>query len=163
MNRFRSKEDLYRYLTQQGKLLYSALIDNIVGIFLPSQDGCKLIFLRAILSDEKKAIKNSELKTVDVPNYAELSVKNMYEDAMRDPLVSQYLPDKNMNSGKLPERLFFFGVLATIKNQYLTQVIHDSQSKRYKADEGYRKNQSILLTDTWLEEHRKYPYFSSKL
>ena len=88
MNRFRSKEDLYRYLTQQGKLPYIASNYSIVGIFLPSMDGCKLIFLKAILSDQKKAIKNLDLKTVDVPNYAELSVKNMYEDAMRDPTVS---------------------------------------------------------------------------
>ena len=86
-------------------------------------DGCKLVFLRAILSDEKRALKNSELKTIDVPNYAELSVKNMYDDAMRDPLVSQYLPDKKMNSGKLPERSFFFGVLSTLKFQYLTKVV----------------------------------------
>ena len=123
MNRFRSKEDLYRYLTQQGKLPNLPSNKNIVGVFLPSQDGCKLVFLRAILSDEKKALKNSELKTINVPNYVELSVKNMYDDAMRDPLVSQYLPDKKMNSGKLPERSFFFGVLSTLKFQYLTKVV----------------------------------------
>ena len=51
MNRFRIKEDLYRYLTQQGKLLQKGSDYSIVGIFLPSMDGCKLIFLRAILSD----------------------------------------------------------------------------------------------------------------
>ena len=80
-----------------------------------------------------------ELLTIDVPNYAELSVKNMYDDAMRDPLVSQYLPDKKMNSGKLPERSFFFDVLSTLKFQYLTKVVQDAQSKRFKADDGERK------------------------
>ena len=51
-------------------------------------NGYKLFFLKAILSDQKKAINNSELKTVDVPNYAEISMKSMYEDAIRDPTVS---------------------------------------------------------------------------
>ena len=47
-------------------------------------DGCKLSFMRAILREEKKAIKLANLVSMDVPNYSELSVKNMYEDAMGD-------------------------------------------------------------------------------
>jgi hypothetical protein len=31
-----------------------------------------------------------------------------------------------MTSGKLPERAFFFGVLATVKNEYLLKVIKDA-------------------------------------
>jgi hypothetical protein len=126
-------------------------------------DGCKLSFMRAILCDEKKAIKNADLKLIEVPNYGELSVKNMFEDVMRDPEVSQYLPDKNMLSGKLPERDFFFGVLATIKHEYLSKVIKDAHAKRFKAGETVKKKDSILLSDSWLEELKKYPYFSSKI
>ncbi len=43
-----------------------------------------------------------------VPTYPELSVKNLYEDAMTNPVVSEYLPTLEMNSKRLPERDFFF-------------------------------------------------------
>lgn len=126
-------------------------------------DCCKLAFLRAILCEEKKAIKNSELRHIDVPFFAELSVKNMYEDAMRDPEVSEYLPDKKMCSGKLPERAFFFGVLATKRHGYLTKVVADANSQRFKAGEGSKKKDGILLSDAWLDELTKHPYYSSKI
>jgi hypothetical protein len=32
---------------------------------------------------------------VTVPRYEELAVKNLYEDAMADPEVSQYLPNED--------------------------------------------------------------------
>jgi hypothetical protein len=50
-----------------------------------------------------------------VPNYAEISVKNLYKDAMNDEILQKYLPSKEQMSGKLPERDFFFGVLGTLR------------------------------------------------
>jgi hypothetical protein len=32
---------------------------------------------------------------LEIPNYQELSVKNLYEDAMKDPVLSKYLPNKD--------------------------------------------------------------------
>ena len=57
-------------------------------------DETKLAFMRAILREEKKALKSAELVVIEVPIYAEISVKNLYEDAMEDPEVAQYLPSK---------------------------------------------------------------------
>ncbi len=56
-SRFRSKEDLHRYLTQQGNLtsLLSVLI--LVGVFLPSISRTPLDFLREILKEEKLHLK----------------------------------------------------------------------------------------------------------
>ena len=42
-------------------------------------------------------------------------MKNLYDDAMRDPALAKYLPSKEQLSNKLPERDFFFGVLCTLK------------------------------------------------
>ena len=67
-----------------------------------------------------------------VPKYPELSVKNMFEEAMRDAEVSTYLPDFEMKSKKFPERDFFFGVLASIKPDYLKQVIEIAHQNRLK-------------------------------
>ena len=38
-------------------------------------------------------LKTTELKKINIPRYEELSVRNLYKDAMNDADVSQYLPD----------------------------------------------------------------------
>jgi len=57
IQRFRSKEDLHRYLVQQGKELIVSNLYYTVGLFLPTMEGTKISFLRAILCEEKKALK----------------------------------------------------------------------------------------------------------
>lgn len=57
IQRFRSKEDLHRYLVRQGNELIETNLDYVVGLFLPTMEGTKISFLRAILCEEKKALK----------------------------------------------------------------------------------------------------------
>jgi len=57
-------------------------------------------------------------------------VKNMYEDAMADEILSKYLPTKEQLGNRLPERDFFFGVVGTLRNQYMRDVIADAHKKR---------------------------------
>ena len=52
---------------------------------------------------------------MDIPNYSDISVTNLYDDAMGDPDVAVYLPTKEQLSNKLPERQFFFGILGTVR------------------------------------------------
>ena len=92
----------------------------------------KLSFLRDLLNDKKLHLKRNEIIYLTVPNYKELSVKNIYDDTMQNPLLSKYLPNKEQLSGKLPEREFFFGILSTLKNQYMLDVIKDANEKRFK-------------------------------
>ena len=65
-----------------------------MNLFLPSMEGTKLGFMRDILSDKKKAMKQNDIIHLDVPNYPEISVKNMFEDALGDPEVAKFLPSK---------------------------------------------------------------------
>lgn len=118
-------------------------------------------FIKDILAEKKKHLKQNEVNNMLVPNYPEISVKNLYEDAMKDPVVSLYLPSKDQLSGKLPERSFFFGVLCTLKLKYMTDIISEAQKSRYTVPEGERKSEGILITSKWMEELTKYPYFSS--
>jgi hypothetical protein len=50
-------------------------------------------FLKAVLADEKKLLKMSELKSVNVPKYDELSVKNIFPLIRKSPEVMAYFPD----------------------------------------------------------------------
>lgn len=74
----------------------------------------------------------------------------MYQDAIADPVLSKYLPSKEQLSGKLPERDFFFGILCTLKNQYMKDVIADAQKKRYGVQPDDERKQGILITGAWL-------------
>ena len=77
--------------------------------------GTKLSFMRDILSEKKLHLKKNEVIHLDIPAYQEISVKNLYEDALKDPVLGKYLPTKEQLSNKLPERDFFFGVMCTLK------------------------------------------------
>jgi hypothetical protein len=134
----------------------------IVNVFLPTMKGTKLSFMRDVLADKKLHLKQNEIIRLDIPAYQELSVKNLYEDAMKDPVLTKYLPTKEQLSNKLPEREFFFGILCTLRKQYMTDIIHDASSKRFKVSDDDPKKQGIAITDGWFEELTKHPYHSSK-
>ena len=98
----------------------------IVNVYLTSMKGTKLSFLRDILCDKKLHLKQNDVVHMVIPNYKEISVKNIYDDAMQDPLLSKYLPTREQLSNKLPEHSFFFGVLATLRQQYMKDIIKDA-------------------------------------
>jgi hypothetical protein len=45
----------------------------------------------------------------------------------------------------------------------MLDVIKDAHAKRYKAPEGDSNKDSILISDAWMAELTKHPYFSSKI
>ena len=65
-----------------------------MNVFLPSMKATKLSFLRDILAEKKSHLKQNEVIRLEIPNYQELSVKNLYEDALKDPVLAKYLPTK---------------------------------------------------------------------
>ena len=55
--RFRSKEDLYRYLTSHGNFILDCVKIHIVGVFLLPMQRTSLDFLRDILKEDKLFLK----------------------------------------------------------------------------------------------------------
>ena len=45
----------------------------------------------------------------------------------------------------------------------MLDVIKDAHAKRYKAPEGDSHKDSILISDAWMAELTKHPYFSNKI
>ncbi len=83
---------MHRYLSQQGKAFTTNTF--IVGVFLPSLQGTSIDFLREILNEKKSHLKSNEVIHLDIPKYAEVSVKDMYDDALSDEVLARYLPSK---------------------------------------------------------------------
>ena len=46
--------------------------------------GPKVGFMRDILSETMSFLKQNDVNPMEVPCYQEISVKNLYEDAMKD-------------------------------------------------------------------------------
>jgi hypothetical protein len=65
-------------------------------------------------------------------------------------------------SNKLPERDFFFGVLCTLRRNYMQEIISEAQNKRFKVSDDDPEKQGILISETWMEELMKHRYHSSK-
>jgi hypothetical protein len=55
--------------------------------------GTKIGFMRDILSGEKSYLRSNEVNHMNVPLFQEISVKNIYPDAMRDEAIRKYLPN----------------------------------------------------------------------
>jgi hypothetical protein len=125
--------------------------------------GTKLGFMRDILSESKLFLRQNEVNHMEEPYYQEISVKNLYEVAMKDELLVKYLPTKEQISGKLPERDFFFGLMWTLRNQYMKDIIAGAHKARYTVAEDVTKKQAISISEAWMAELQKHPYHSSKL
>jgi hypothetical protein len=141
---------------------------DLVNVFLPSMHGTKVSFMRDILSEAKLYLRQNEVNRMEVPCYQEISVKNLYEDAMKDELLARYLPTKEQLSGRLPEREFFFGLLCTLRNQYMKDIIAEAQKVRYTVPEDDPKNKAFSFQMLGWLNFRSIPitqvrFFSSHL
>jgi hypothetical protein len=64
-----------------------------VGLYLPSYCWTKISFIKDILRNKKQVLRQTEVKHIEVPHYEELSVKNLYADAVKDNLVRSFLQE----------------------------------------------------------------------
>jgi hypothetical protein len=62
----------------------------------------------------------------------------------------------------LPERNFFFTILASVQTDYLKGVIAEAHKLRFKEGQEQKASSVIMIKDSWLAELTKYPYISSK-
>ena len=89
-------------------------------------------------------------------------MKSMFPDALTDPVLAKYLPSRAQLSDRLPEKEFFFGVMSTLKRQYMADVIAEAHAKRFKLQEGDESKRGIVLSEAWSRELLKHPFLSRK-
>jgi hypothetical protein len=74
----------------------------------------------------------SELKSVNVPKFDELSVKNIFPLIRQDAEFMKYFPDE-YPKGREPDRTYTFNVLNTMRNQYVQDIIKHAHNIRNSA------------------------------
>ena len=98
MPKIRSKEDAYQILLYEAQM------------HLPSYDQTPMSFLKEVFAGRKKLLLYSELKPVNVPRLKEFCADRIYQLAMEDQRVFQYLPDPIKSKIRPVNKTFLFNV-----------------------------------------------------
>ena len=79
--KFRSKRDLYKYLTEMCKTLFVYLLQHCShSEVLPSTDRLRdKDFLKQILVNQKRLLHLDQVRFIQVPRYEELTVKGLLQ------------------------------------------------------------------------------------
>ena len=83
-------------------------------------------FLRDILQDKKKLMKQADITPITVPKYDELSVKAMLPEWQAQPDFWVYFPDK-LAKDRLPDRTYFFTIMNSLHPEYVAAMIRNAQ------------------------------------
>ena len=97
---------------------------------------------------------------MQLPSYNELSVKKMWPNFKEDSLIKEYMPD--LDEKELPEKEFFFGLLATLYYQETQKLIESVRGKRAITK---KKDKEVLIEiePSILKEIQSLMDFKSKL
>ena len=118
-------------------------------------------FLKAIIEGKKRLLKATAVKRVSVPHFEELSVKNIFPRVKDEPEVMQYLPDK-LPKSKLPDRQYFFNVLNTVRQEYVSELIAHANRQRFSTDHPDIEKETISVHEGWWAELNSLPFVSCK-
>ena len=103
----------------------------------------------------------SSVKLVTVPNYDELSVKNLWPHMQQIDEFMKYFPDK-IPQGRLPAREYFFNIMNSINPEYVQGLIRHATEQRHSASNFNEQHESIVVSDKMLDQLNSMPYISCK-
>ena len=107
---------------------------------MPSLKQCRLAHIQAILSGQKKVLKQKDVPARIIPNWPQLAVKHVYDEAIKLPNVSDYLPDPTgKGESRLPERDFFWRVLYCLHPEYVDKLVMDAHKTKKSKQENLQE------------------------
>ena len=106
-------------------------------------------------------MKKSDIKSIEVPHYEEISVKALYPEFKKDAEMMSYFPDK-YPAGKAPPREYFFNILNTLQPDYLGEVMLHASKQRMTTEGEAMKKESIKMSEYWEEQLASMPFLSCK-
>ena len=130
-------------------------------MYTPPDSMVNRDFIADTLEGKKIMLKLSQVRHVKVPKYQELSVLNLHEEVLSDPEIRMYFPD-SLPKGKLPDREFFFNILATLRPEYVDNLIKFVNEQRMKGGNAFEEAQEVKCTPEWWEALSAMPFISRK-
>jgi hypothetical protein len=117
--------------------------------------------LRLVLLEEKRFLKRSELRTIEVPPYDELSVRSLYPGLETNKEFMKFMPNK-LAKGKYVSRTYFFNVLYTLYPDHVTKMVAHAQKQRFASGNAENHMDEVKVSGKMWDELNAMPYFSRK-
>ena len=91
--KLRSKVDYYQYLDKHSKSLFFFLLDpHPVQCYLPDEGSVNKDFLKDVFAGRKQLLMKKDVNYIHVPHYDEISVKALWPEVKKDPIIMSYFP-----------------------------------------------------------------------
>ena len=117
--------------------------------------------MRQVLKGEKSLLPIAECKSVNVPQYDELGVKNIFPKFLGDSEVMQYLQDEYPKN-RYPDRTYFYTILNTVHPEYVRDMIAHANNARFAPFGQAKELDTVVVNEEWLGKLKSLPFFSSK-
>ena len=75
-----------------------------------------------------KVLKKVDVKTIPMPRYKELAVKNVWGYIKELPDLLEYFPE--IGDDELPDRSFMWGVIGTLRREAWQTMLEDARKAR---------------------------------
>ena len=120
-------------------------------------------FLQSILAEDKKCLFSAQVRLCNrirnhLPEYA---VKNVWHQVREDAEVVEYLPDNEMDLDRMPDRRFFWGVLSTLRRDYVEEYVNQCLAQRDELHLIKRmETKTTAISEAWRERLAMHDFAS---
>ena len=122
---------------------------------------CTKDHLKAVLSGKKKLLKMRHVSFINVPAFDEIGIKNLYSKVIQMDNMAAYFPDK-YPKGAQCDKQYMYNVWNTLHPEDVKQVIDYANRQRFSVEADKVKEETILVTDEWMEELEQMPFISKQ-
>ena len=159
--KFKAKADFIHYFGECRKHMPPCHFTLVVQLYVPPATMINKDFLKQVLANDKKLIKMSALRSINVPKFDEVSVKTIWPLIKQDPEVLVFFPD-DYAKGRVPYRKYTFDILNTVRPEYVQKMIEHACTVRHAITEAGQHDDEILVSTEWQEQLRAIPFILSK-
>ena len=89
-------------------------------------------FLKEVFTGAKKLMELNAVQRVNVPMYDELSVVNFWPMMQGEAVFMQFFPSV-LPKGRVPDREYFFNIMATVMPEYVRTIIQHAHEQRHSS------------------------------
>ena len=118
-------------------------------------------FLKQVFAGSKKLLELRQVKWIHVPVYDELAVQKIWPLIKEDREMMKFFPNK-LPKGRLPDREYFWNIVNTLNEPYVTQLLKHANELRNDAKKTGEADRVIEVTDEWWDKLNAVPFMSSK-
>ena len=118
--------------------------------------------MQHILEGKKRCFRKWQITHLNVPSWPEFGIEKTYADACQVKDFARCMPDEWDTARKI-ERAFYWDILSTLAQDYVTALILDCRQQRYDNRQEHIKPPTLLnISQDIVEELLGQPFISGK-